>query len=85
MSEQADTYFPLQVAKRFGVDHIKVLRWINSGELHAINVATRPTGQVRWRISAEALADFERRRANVPPVAPITRRRKAEAAEKTWY
>lgn len=78
------TFSPQQVAERYGVDHFKVLRWINSGQLAAVNVATSPKGRPRWRISEEALADFERRRSNMP--APTTsRRRKSAAVEPRYY
>ncbi|NLE37060.1 MAG: helix-turn-helix domain-containing protein [Pirellulaceae bacterium] len=47
---------PPNVAKLLGVDHHRVLTWIKSGKLVAINLAdgSRP----RYRISADALEDF---------------------------
>ena len=68
---------PRQVAERLGVDRSKVIRWITSGELIAINVATSRTGkQARWRIDPKDFESFLARRKTTPP-APKRRRRKA--------
>jgi hypothetical protein len=71
---------PPALAKRYGVKPDKVLTWIASRELEAINVAERSTGRPRWRISPEAIAAFERRRSSQPeqvkPVPRYRRRRK---------
>jgi hypothetical protein len=49
----------------------KVLRWIRTGELRAINVATHAHGRPRWRIDLADLAAFEMRRMAQPvPIAP---------------
>ncbi|MCA9189021.1 MAG: helix-turn-helix domain-containing protein [Pirellulaceae bacterium] len=66
-------YSPPEVARRYGVAADKVRQWITRGELTAVNVgdATRP----RWRVSPEALADFEAARAATPPPPPRRRRR----------
>lgn len=77
------TYSPQEIADRYGVDRLKVLRWINGGHLAAVNVATKPNGRPRWRVPAEALEDFERRRAN--PAAAPTQRRKAATVERRFY
>ena len=58
---------PPKYAKQLGVNSEKVLGWIRRGVLRAINVADRVGGRPRWRISAEAIADFERRRSAVKP------------------
>ena len=66
---------PPRVAKQFGVDVHKVLGWIRSGELHAVNVgdgSKRP----RYRISPSDLAVFELARSVQPPAPWIRRRRK---------
>jgi excisionase family DNA binding protein len=44
------TFSPQEVAKRHGIDRGKVLKWIDGGQLPAINVATNPNGRPRWRI-----------------------------------
>jgi len=70
---------PPQLARRYGISPDKVLAWIRSGELRAVNVATRPFGRPRYVIPEAAIADFETRRA-VSPLAPRPRRTKAPAA-----
>ena len=67
------TFSPQQIAERHGIDRAKVLRWIDAGDLRAINVASNPNGRPRWRIPEEALAEFEQRRAN-PAAVPVQRR-----------
>lgn len=79
MPEQVAYLAPSEVAARFGVKAEKVLLWIQAGELQAVNAATRRNGQrPRWRISPQALADFEQARASRPAPAPRVRRRRAD-------
>lgn len=68
---------PPQVAERFGVSADKVLAWVRSGELRAIDAATRKGERPRYLIDESDLAEFERSRAVVPPtpVARAPRRR----------
>lgn len=54
---------PPKLAKRYCVSAEKVLAWIHSGELAAINGATRPDGRPRYLIDESAIAEFEARRA----------------------
>ena len=70
------TYTPPQIAKRYAVNPDKVLAWIRSGELTAVNVATSSSGRPRWRITAAALAEIEGRRSSRPAAKPATRRRR---------
>ncbi|MBM3996835.1 MAG: helix-turn-helix domain-containing protein, partial [Planctomycetes bacterium] len=58
------TYSTAQVAKRYRVGIHKVLTLIGRGELAAVNVSL--SARPQWRITAEALADFELRRAAQP-------------------
>lgn len=56
---------PPMIAKRLAVNIAKVLRWIATGELRAIDVSHHPdTGNPRWRISPDWLAAFEEERSN---------------------
>lgn len=55
---------PPQVARARGVKPAKVLAWIATGELEAVNHAGSVTGRPRWRISDAALAAFDRARSN---------------------
>jgi hypothetical protein len=63
------------VARRYRVGEDKVRNWIRNGELLAINTAAALCGKPRWVVSAEALAEFERRRSSAPPAKPPKRRR----------
>lgn len=49
---------PPQIASELGVQPPKIIGWIHSGELHAVNVANRGSKRPRWRISRESLAAF---------------------------
>ncbi len=65
---------PPAIGRRYGISPDKVVGWIRSGELRAVNVATTSTGRPRWRVSEADLADFETRRSAQP--APRTSRRR---------
>ena len=67
---------PREVAERYGVALDKVLGWIRSGELRAVNVATRQGGQPRWRISPSDLALFEASRSSQPSSPRVARARR---------
>lgn len=56
---------PGDVAKRLGVAVGKVLTWINSGELVAINLATKRSNRPRWAIQRDDLDAFLRSRRSV--------------------
>jgi len=78
------TFSPPQLAKRYGCKVNKIHHWIRAGELQAVNVASRPDGQPRWRISEESLAAFELRRASQPTPKP-SRRRQTQAPGREWF
>lgn len=70
------TYSPAEIAERWGCKVDKVLSLIGARELVAMNLATsRTAGKPRWRISPEALEDFERGRSTQPKPKSVTRRR----------
>jgi hypothetical protein len=74
------------VAKHFIVNIDKILGFINSGELEAINIAKDANGKnPRWRITPEALADFERRRSSAPPAKPSRRKQPASDSYQPKY
>lgn len=67
---------PAEYAKARGISGDKVLGWIASGELVAVNVAQSANGRrPRWRISLDAIEAFERSRSTVakPPAKPKRR------------
>jgi len=75
---------PPELAKRLGVSPEKILAWIASGELPAVNVALRLGGRPRWRIDPADVADFERRRS-AQPVPRRSRKRPIAAGVVTAY
>jgi hypothetical protein len=74
---------PPQVAAQYRVDVHRVLGWIKRGDLHAINVGDG-TQRPRFRISPEALAQFEARRSATPQPR-ITRQRRRQSAVKEYF
>ena len=68
---------PPELARLWGVSVKKVLGFVEGGELPAIDLATKRGGRPRWKISAEAIAQFELVRGSAPkPATPAPRRRK---------
>jgi hypothetical protein len=68
---------PADVARRYGISEDKVVVWIRSGELRAINVATSRSGRPRWRIDPADLTVFESLRAAIPEKSQVRRRRQS--------
>jgi excisionase family DNA binding protein len=66
---------PPQLAKQLGVKPDKVRTWIKSGQLAATNVAKKPGGRPRYRISEAAIEEFERKRQGAAPPTPARKRR----------
>jgi excisionase family DNA binding protein len=71
---------PPEVARRYGVSHDKVLSWIRSGELRAVNITTTLGGRPRYVIDEVDLAAFEARRA-VGTTVPANGKRRKRIAE----
>jgi hypothetical protein len=67
---------PPEVAQRFGIDPAKVLAWIRSGELRAMNAATTRSGRPRYLIDEADLAAFEMARSTTP--APKVQRKRRQ-------
>jgi transposase len=74
------TYSVKQVRERYAVSPHTVLTWIRDGSMTAVNVARRPGGKPRWRITPEALQTFELLRSAQPVEVKPRRRRKRESA-----
>jgi excisionase family DNA binding protein len=65
-----------EAGERLAVNPEKILGWIKSGELPAINVAQKAGGRPRYRIDSADLAVFEeRRRVRVGKTTAQRRRR----------
>ena len=68
---------PPTLAKSWGISVDKVLAWIRSGELRAIDVSTRRGGRPRYLLDVADIAAFEALRAVQPPLQKPRRRRKS--------
>lgn len=70
-------YTPRDVARQRGIKTSKVMGWIRTGELEAVNHASNLRGRPRWRISGQALYTFDQARSNRANVTPqrVKRRR----------
>lgn len=80
------TYSPKEIAAKAGCKVDKVLAWINSRELIAINYGSSQTGgKPRWRVTAEALEDFERARTTQPAAKPVPRRKRTDTPIKSYF
>lgn len=76
------TFSPREIAQRFRVSHAKVLVWISSGELRAVNVASTPGGKPMYRVYPADLEAFENARVVVPPQPKPPRRRRATGVKQ---
>lgn len=79
-----NTYGVREVRERYGVGEHTVLKWIRGGELKAIDVSRTPGGKPKWRITEQALAEFEALRTPTPPL-PRAARRKRTADVVEFY
>lgn len=72
---------PPEVAKRLGICPSRVIGWLRSGELLAVNLSDgrRP----RYRISPEELTRFLASRSTAPLPRPA--RRKPRPSEPSYY
>ncbi len=68
---------PPKYARELGVKPDKVIGWIRSGELRAIDVSLQPgIGRPRWRIPWDAIVAFENARTNRPAIKPVKQSRR---------
>jgi len=75
MSIDARAITPNTYARRLGCGIHKILNFIRSGQLRAINIAADTAKRAQWVIPPDAIIEFERRRS-AQPKAPTPRRRK---------
>lgn len=74
-------FSPAEVAEKLGVTRDKVMRWIRSGELVAVNLATSMLTRPRFRVQQCELDAFLNRR-KVQVATPTPRRpRKVNTGE----
>ncbi len=71
-------FTPPDVAKIYGVSPDTVRLWISQGHLQAVSISKVGSKRPRYRIEADALAEFDRKRAAkvIPPAVPQKRRSK---------
>jgi hypothetical protein len=72
---------PPEIARLYGVSPDKVITWIRSGELRAINIATRVGGRPRFLVDAADLAAFEIRRQSHSKMTTTQRPRRQRPAD----
>jgi len=66
---------PPEIARRYGVATAKVIAWIRTGELAALNLAHRGCVRPRYSITPDALEQFEASRRVVPDGGESTTQR----------
>jgi len=66
---------PPEIAKLYGVSTAKVITWIRTGELAALNLANRGCSRPRYSVAPTALTDFEQSRAVIPDGGESTTQR----------
>jgi hypothetical protein len=72
------------LCRRWKIGPDKVHGFIRRGELLAVNVATNLSARPQWRVTSEAVAQFERRRSSEPPSQP-RRRRHRRSCQVDFY
>lgn len=65
---------PREVARRFGISPDKVLAWIHSGELRAVDASSAASSRPRYFVDEAELANFEKRRSTNPRATRTPRR-----------
>jgi hypothetical protein len=63
------------LAKRWRIGEGKIHGFLRRGELIGVNLATHLSARPQWRITPEAVEQFERRRSSAPPPRPPRRRK----------
>lgn len=72
------------LARQEGIGPKKIIEWIRTGELRAINLARKPDGRPRYAIDDADWEAFERSREvkpDAPPVRKLQRRASADTKE----
>lgn len=80
-NRQRSSLRPREIAMRYGVGVTKVLGWIRSGELKALDVSTAGDGsKPRWRVLESEIEAFEKKRSSGKPSSPKRRRKRKSIA-----
>jgi len=80
---ETDAMSPPKVAKMFGVKPDKVLYWIHSGQLEAVNIAKDEGNRPQYAVTPAGLDTFTRRRSTRPPTK--MRRQRPRPSGKVYY
>ncbi|HAA50434.1 MAG TPA: DNA-binding protein [Planctomycetaceae bacterium] len=83
--QEREKLTPPQLARKLGVGTEKVLGWIRTGELRAINGATKPGGRPRYLIDQADVELFEAARRVVPKKPSPIRARHSGPAKFTKF
>lgn len=76
---------PPELARELGVGTNKVLFWIESGELRAINVATSRKNRPRWAIEPEEIERFKASRSSAPQPKQAPRKSRTPDGVKEYF
>lgn len=74
---------PPEAAKELRVGHEKILHFIRTGQLVAVNLSSDPGGRPRWLIAPEELERFLAARSSTPvtKTKPIRRRKQQQVKD----
>jgi hypothetical protein len=70
-------YTVADLCRRWRIGADKIRGFLRRGELVGVNVASSLCGKPQWRITAESVEQFEKRRTSAPPPRPQRRRRQS--------
>jgi hypothetical protein len=74
-------YTPNELARILRVNADRVRAWIRSGELPALNLASKRCGRPQFVILPHHVAAFEQRRSAAPRPGPVKRRKRTTAVD----
>ncbi len=75
---------PPELARRWGIDKAKVIKWIRSGELRAIDACTHRGTKPRFLIDEDDIRAFEQAREVLPACPPPRVRRNRRSQVKQY-
>jgi len=85
MSDQSAYLSPPELARRWGTNPSRVVSLIHRGELAAIDLSAEPgVGRPRWKVSPDAIAQFESRRSNHNTQTATQPQRRKRSKYKTF-
>jgi hypothetical protein len=84
-SHHAPGFSLADLAVRWKCGLSKLRELIRRGELVATNIALDVTARPQWRVSAESVGAFERRRSSQPAPTPKRRRGRRPDAVKNFF